>query len=503
MKILSARQLKEADQHTLQEQQITAADLITRAATAFADEFMRLFAATREVMIFCGPGNNGADALAVARILFKKDYHISVYVLNGSEKKIQPEGNLDKKNRFLPITYISHVRDLPIIAANKVVIDGLFGTGINRQIDGLAAELIQHINQSLATVVAIDVPSGLGADSANISSTIINADYTISFETPKLSFFLPGSDEFVGDWLVVSIGLDKQYMLSAESDYYAVTLRHVAAKLRPRKKFDHKGQFGTALLMAGSYGMMGAALLAARACLRSGVGKLRVQVPAAGNEIMQISVPDAMTLPDSDPHVLSQFPDLEMFTAIGIGPGIGKHEKTANLMRELLHQAKAPLVIDADAINIMAEHPDILDLLPHNSILTPHLKEFERLTGTSHNDFERLQKLQDFCRQRNCYVVLKGAYSCTCTPRGCCYFNTTGNPGMATGGSGDVLTGIITGLLAQQYSPHEAAVIGVYIHGLAGDFAKDQLGTYALTASDIVLNLGEAFLRVEEMHYKN
>ncbi|RYD96886.1 MAG: NAD(P)H-hydrate dehydratase, partial [Sphingobacteriales bacterium] len=248
--------------------------------------------------------------------------------------------------------------------------------------------------------------------------------------------------------------------------------------------------------------MMGAALLAARACLRSGVGKLRVRVPAAGDTIMQISVPDAMTLPDADERVLSELPDLEMFTAIGIGPGIGTDSKTASVLKRLLQEAKVPLVIDADALNLLAQNPGFLSLLPPNTILTPHLKEFERLTGKIENDYERLQKLRQFCRQYKCFVVLKGAYSCTCTPSGTCYFNTSGNPGMATGGSGDVLTGIITGLLAQQYTPHEAAVMGVYIHGLAGDFARDQVGTYALTASDIILSLGEAFMQLEEMHQK-
>ena len=500
MKILAAEQIREADELTLSRQGIELTDLVERAANAFVLCFLRLFREKRPVQIFCGPGNNGNDALAIGRLLYQRGWPVEVFMLqpgttspHKDRKKFQ-----NKMSRFLPLQFISHIRDLPIIPAEAILIDGLFGTGLNRPLDGLSEEVIGHITDSLATVVAVDIPSGLFADRLSQGTSVVKAHYTITFELPKLAFFMPENEPYVGIWTVAPIGLDAAAIHGMQSTYYAVSSALACRLPKQRARFSHKGTYGHALLLAGSKGKIGAAVLAARACLRTGVGLLTVQVPEAGYQILQTSVPEAMVLTDAETGFLSQLPELEKYQAIGIGPGIGTDALTGTLLRELLQTAKAPLVLDADALNLLSQDLSLLELLPPNSILTPHPKEFERLTSPSADSFERLRRAQVFAQQHKCFVVLKEAYTCTCTPEGTCYFNTTGNAGMATGGTGDVLTGILTSLMAQGYEPLHACLLGVYLHGLAGNISREQVGEHALIASDVVLNLGEAYLQLQE-----
>jgi NAD(P)H-hydrate epimerase len=322
---------------------------------------------------------------------------------------------------------------------------------------------------------------------------IIQAHHTVTFQLPKLSFLLPGNGSAVGSWHGVDIGLNREFIEQSKSTYFLIEKNDIKGMLRIRSKFNHKGNFGHALLIAGSFGKMGAAILAARAALRSGLGLLTVHVPTCGYEIMQTSVPEAMTSVDSSATLFSTVPTIEKFNCIGVGPGIGQDKQTVNALATLITQVEKPMVIDADALNILATNKELIPAIPKKSILTPHPKEFERLVGSWAHDVERIEKQIDFSCKTNTIVILKGAHTSVCTPEGMVYFNNTGNPGMATGGSGDVLTGLITSLLAQGCTPEESALLGVWIHGTAGDCASKIVGETGLIATDIINSLPEAF----------
>lgn len=499
MKILTAAQTRAADAFTIEQENIKSGELMERAAQAFTGWFKTKFpVATQEsVSIFCGPGNNGGDGLAIARLLYQKKYSVEVFIVAaGNKYSADFNYNLEQLPHTITKAYLYDDQDIPAIAVNTRVIDALFGTGLNRPLSGLAAAVIQQINNSKAMVVAVDMPSGLFADAPNSpADSIIQADFTISFELPKLAFLLSGNAPYVGEWAVVPINLNAGFISQTESKYFLITPDMPAAILKPRPKYSHKGTFGHALLISGSYGKIGATVLSARACLRSGVGLLTVHCPAVGYAIVQTAVPEAMTVTGPETNIITRLPDISSYNAIGMGPGLGKADATKQVVKQLLQVSTAPLILDADALNIIAEDEQLKTLLPPNSILTPHPKEFERLAGKAENDYQRLDLLTSFCRKHRCYVILKGAHSCIGTPAGLFYFNTTGNPGMATGGTGDVLTGIITGLVAQQYSALDACILGVYLHGLAGDLAKAEKGEQALIASDIIHYLGNAFLK--------
>jgi NAD(P)H-hydrate epimerase len=326
---------------------------------------------------------------------------------------------------------------------------------------------------------------------------VVCADYTLSFQFPKLAFLFSENDAYTGEWVILDIGLHKDFLRSVGARNYLLTRKMAGRLIKHRTKFAHKGHFGHALLIAGGYGRMGAAILAAQACLRSGVGLLHTHAPVKGCNVLQAAVPESMITLDTDEECYSSLPDLEPFTAIGIGPGIGFHAKTKNAFKLLIQNTSVPLVLDADALTILGENRTWISFVPENSIFTPHPKEFERLAGKAMDDFERNRLQREFCIKHGVYMVLKGAHTCICTPEGICYFNTTGNPGMATGGSGDVLTGLILGLLAQKYHPRDACLLGVYIHGLAGDLAARKAGMESLIAGDIVKNIGRAFCKIQ------
>jgi len=499
MKILTAAQIREADHETIREQNISSVDLMERAAQAFTGWFSANFDLPhKSVLILCGPGNNGGDGLVVARLLHQQAIPVTVWIVAPEEK--YSDDFIQNQQRLpadIPVKTLT-TDFVPEINAFDFILDGLLGTGLSRPVTGIFAAVIKQINNSPACVIAIDMPSGLFAEQPQKSSAVmVRADYTCSFETPKLAFFLPQNAPYVGTWHVAPIGLSAAYLQSVDTNKYLVTPAFIKSFFKTRSKFSHKGTFGHALLLAGSYGKMGAAVLASRACLHSGVGLLSVACPEVGYAILQISVPEAMTIPDNNNTHISQLPDLSVYQAIGAGPGLGKAPETRATILQLLTETPAPLILDADALNILSEDPALLAQLPKNTILTPHPKEFERLAGPATDDYQRLALLQQFCQKYTCYVVLKGGHTCIGTPEGNLYFNNTGNPGMATGGTGDVLTGIITSLVAQKYTSLEACLLGVYIHGLAGDVAKTHTGETALLASDLIAALGQAFLQLE------
>ncbi|WP_299990245.1 NAD(P)H-hydrate dehydratase [uncultured Pontibacter sp.] len=497
MKILSAQQTREADAQTISEEGIASEELMERAARAFTGWLENKFTPEHPVYIFCGPGNNGGDGLVAARLLHQRLYDVKLYLVNdGGQTSTDFQINLERLPHEVPPHQISSKDDLPAIPDKACVIDALFGTGLSRPVTGLYADAINWLNKHSNCTVAIDVPSGLYTDKQTpAEGAIVQADHTVSFELPKLAFFLPQHEQYVGEWHIVSIGLSPTYLAEAESNFHYVTQKEIQQLLKPRTKFSHKGTHGHALLLCGGYGKIGAAVLAARACLRSGVGLLTVQAPAIGYDVLQTAVPEAMLLPDSNRRHLSGLPEtIEKFDAIGIGPGIGTERVTKTMLGQLLATSELPLVIDADAINLIASSDKLKVQLPKEKVIfTPHPKEFERLVCKSNNEYERLEELREFCRVYQCYMVLKGSHSAIATPEGDIYFNTSGNAGMATGGTGDVLTGILTALVAQGYTLKEACLLGVYLHGLAGDLAKGTVGEIAMIASDVIQHLPQAF----------
>jgi len=492
MKIFTAPQIREADAYTIVHEPIASIDLMKRASAAFVESFCELVTKPKKVYVFCGQGNNGGDGLVISRYLIKKGYSVKVFVLNISDN-FSPDckANLDALTKANPnlVFNINTENDFPTLHEDTIVIDAIFGTGLSRPVEGLAASAIHYLNHSDSQIFAVDIPSGMYCDKAN--GAIIKAKYTFTFQLPKLSFLMCSNTSYVGEWKVLDIGLDENFIGTTKTPYQTIDAEYIKTFFKHRQKCSHKGTFGHSLIIAGAYGKMGAAVLSANACLRAGTGLLTVYIPKCGYTIMQTALPEAMAITDNEENSITDIPGLEHYQAIGIGPGIGTEEHTARAFKKLLLSAHKPLVIDADALNLLSKEPSLLNQLPKNSVLTPHIGEFSRLTGPSNNDWERMEKARNFAAQHNCVLVLKGAYTSVNLPGGDTFFNITGNQDMATGGSGDVLTGIITGLLAQGYEPAEAAILGVYIHGRAGDLAVGK-HTQGLIARDIIENLPRA-----------
>jgi ADP-dependent NAD(P)H-hydrate dehydratase / NAD(P)H-hydrate epimerase len=494
-KILSSQQIKKLDQFTIEHERIASIELMERASRAFFDWFCLKFLPPQKIAVVCGTGNNGGDGLAIARMLAEVGYSINVFLVKG-EMPESPDFqmNLARLDSKISKTELRQSSEL-VLSEFDVVIDAIFGSGLSRPASGWYAEVTKIINNSKANVVAVDIPSGLMMD-AHSEGAIVQADYTVSFQLPKLAFLMPENAKYVGEWTTVDIKLSTSFIKQSDCKHFLVDRKAASKSLKPRKKFSHKGSYGHALLVAGGLGKMGAAVLGAKAVMRSGAGLLTVLSPKCGYEILQTSVPEAM-VEIGGLDFLEYVLDVLSYQSIGIGPGIGKQDKTKEVLKSILHSYQKPIVLDADALNILSENHELLERVPQGSILTPHPKEFERLVGAWSDDFARLEKQQHLAKQVNSVIVLKGAFSSIASPDGNVYFNSTGNPGMATGGSGDVLTGILTGLLAQGYAPLDAAILGVYLHGLAGDLAAYELGMDSVVASDLVHYLPGAFKRVK------
>ncbi|MFL5730158.1 MAG: NAD(P)H-hydrate dehydratase [Cytophagaceae bacterium] len=486
MKILSARQTAELDAFTIRNESISSTDLMERASSAFAGWFKAHFGPLQKLFIFCGPGNNGGDGLAIARLLLQRQYEPRIFIIKSPAYSNDFQINKDRLGKSAAIKIIGSKSDIPSMSADDVIIDALFGSGLNRPPEGLFSDCILAINASGATIVSVDIASGLFADQVTKGNAIIQPAVTISFQLPKLAFFLPQNEKFCGEWKLVDIGLSKDFLQKTETPFFYTDEDTIKGWLRKRGKFTHKGTYGKSLIIGGSYGMIGAVILAAKACLRTGAGLCKTYIPECGYEIMQSSVPENIVLTDPSEDQITAIPELSGYTAIAIGPGISENEATRDALADLFARTKIPLVIDAGALNILAANPELLNKIPENSILTPHPKEFERLAGPSENNFDRLELVKTMAIRLKCCIVLKGAFSVICTPAGEFHFNSTGNPGMAKAGSGDVLTGIITSLLAQGYEPHKAAILGVFTHGFAGDAAAAKYSEYSINASDII-----------------
>lgn len=500
MKILSAAEIREWDQFTIEQEPVSSLDLMERAAVKCTEWLLEHFGDAPSFGIFCGKGNNGGDGLAVARMLLEKGFPVSVHILEFGHKGTEDfQTNLARLHKLTNtgISFIQTTENFHPFPPGQVIIDALFGSGLNRPLEGVTAALVEHINQSGHQVVSVDIPSGLFTDRSSKGAVAVTARYTLSFQCYKPAFLFPENDPYIGEVQLLDIGLHPAYYRALPSRFELTDDALIHSIYTARKRFAHKGDFGHALLVAGSYGRMGAAVLAASACLRGGAGLVTAHVPSCGYMVLQTAVPEAMLLTDFNSSFCTKLEtDLSRFDAIGAGPGLGTAAETKMMLRELLDAYRGPLVLDADALNCMAAQKDLLSLVPAGSILTPHPKEFERLFGESANDAERILLALEKAGELGCIILLKGHHSLIATPDGKGFFNSTGNPGMATAGSGDVLTGLLTALLAQGYSSSEAAILGTYLHGLAGDIAAKTVSEEALVAGDIISFLGQAYLRL-------
>lgn len=487
MKVLSSHQMQEVDKATLIAENIVSDQLMERASAIFTKWVNRYLEKEKKLLIVCGTGNNGGDGLCIARMLFQEGYDVTVATF--SRGKFSPDYtlNLQQLKKYdIPIRMLEE-NALEFISEYEIIIDAIFGTGLNRAPEGLYAMVIEMINTSPATCISVDVPSGFSTDNY-FDWNCIQADYCLTFETPKLGFFFPENYKHLHSWAVASIGLDTHAIESANSSNYFLTANDLNALIQPRKTFDHKGIFGKALIIAGSAQMSGAALLSGYAALKTGCGLVTI-----ANDIPSFIYPELMFIATKN---ISEFISENNITSIGIGPGLGVNANTELLVKNILSNAKSPLVIDADALNCIAKNKSLFSSIPANSILTPHPGEFERFFGTTNTGFERLELQRKKSQELQLIIIYKTAFTCITFPSGAAWFNSTGNPGMATGGSGDVLTGIITSFLAQGYSESDAAKLGVFVHGLAGDLAMETLQQVALTASDIIQFIPKAIQQI-------
>ena len=498
MKILSAGQIREADAYTIRNEPISDIDLMERAARSMAQWCEKEIGKQHRLVFFAGAGNNGGDAYALARMLAGKQYETLVYRVDYSPRlSMSCETNLKRYAQHHPVHTVKTAEDLPALRKGDIVFDGIFGSGLSRPVTGVLGDLLEAINRYDNLRIAIDVPSGLFIDTITpAAGKIFRADIVLSLQFPKRSFLFAENQDYVGKFHIIDIGLHPDFIEKVEVKDYFLRQEEIIKIRKKRKKFSHKGTYGHGLLIAGGYGKYGASILAARAAIRAGAGLITAHLPATTVGIMQTAAPEIMLSIDPDEKYFSQTPPLTAYNAIAIGPGLGLEDRSRKAVLELVQNTEIPLIIDADGLNILAQHPAALSHLPSHSILTPHPKEFARLFGETENSFHRLERLREKAMELQIYILLKGAYSALATPQGEIFHNSTGNPGMATAGSGDVLTGILLGLRASGYNPPETALLGMYIHGLAGDIAARKRAYESLIAGDIIDSLGEAFLQL-------
>lgn len=441
--------------------------------------------------VFCGTGNNGGDGLVIAQALHRNEQDVQVFVVGDPEK-----GSHDFRHFLdevvgtdIHVVFVKEDSVLPDFPEETVLIDAIFGNGLNRKLEGWLEVLVEKINELKHRKISIDLPSGMLPDlMEGQPGAVICADLTLAIEVPKRAMMFPENHRYVGALLIVSIGLDEVFEDEEPCDVIFFQSHEASDLLKPRSKFGYKNQFGHARIIAGSRGKSGAAILAARAVLRAGAGLVTASVPLCAEQALLTALPEAMCNADEGTDALISTKFSEVYSATGIGPGIGQAPETALMLRKFLHDSTKPLVLDADALNLIASKKLLKDI-PHHSILTPHVGEFDRLFGEHDDHFSRVQTLREVSRKYKVVMVLKGAHTATALPDGRLFFNSSGNPAMATAGSGDVLTGVITSFLAQGYSPEDAATLGVYVHGLAGDFATSLTGVQGLIASDIISHL--------------
>lgn len=484
MKILIGRQIKDADRRTMEVEPIESVQLMERASQAIANWITDNISRDEPLLFVVGKGNNGGDGLAVARILHHAGFRCSVYMVY-DKNSLSNECYINYERLPRDITIIDNLESVE--GRRFTFIDALLGTGLNGEVQEPISSLIDTINSMPNTVISIDLPSGMRSELGNdASQVIIRADMTLTLQFPKLAMLLPEAGEYAGDLVVLPIGLDQYFMDEANSPYYYITEKQIKDMTLTRHNFAHKGLYGHALLICGSAGMMGAAALATGAALRSGCGLVTLHLPYNERIAVQTLHPSAMLSYDEEDYFSALPGNLSGYNTIGIGCGLGRHKETVRVFEQLLKEAEVPMVLDADALNILADNNDFLKYIPANSILTPHPGELRRLIGDWENEEQKIDLSGGLASMLHSIVIVKGMHTMICMPDGRIYFNSTGNSGMAKGGSGDVLTGYITGLLARGYSPEDAAILGVYNHGQAGDLAASHYGIEGMNSRDII-----------------
>lgn len=501
MKLFTNEQIRTIERSTIETEGVLPAEIIERVAEGVADEIASRWRPSKPTIVFAGPGNNGADALASARLLYERGFRPSVYLFNIGGDKLSVEC-IAARDRLLQSTpdidfiEVTSRFTPPEISQSHLVVDGLFGAGLREELRGGFMSLVQYINEEHPTVVSIDLPSGMFGDwnPRIVNRNTIHATLTLAIQFPRLCFFMEDNAELVGEWKTIDVGLSQQAISSLPAEFCLVEKRDIHRRLRRRKEFCSKADFGSAILYAGSYGMMGAAQLAARGALRGGVGKLTVCAPKCGYQILQTTVPEALYRNNRGDMILTEIHPERDFSAIAIGPGIGTNEITVKALEDFLSAIDKPVVLDADALNCIALRPAMLNTIPILSVLTPHAGEFDRMFGPQPSSEARLRKAIEMAKFYNIIIILKGRYTAIVRPDGKIYFNSSGCPGMATAGSGDVLTGLLTAMMAQGYPAEIASIIAVYIHGVAGEMAQAKQGEYGVTAGDIADNIGPAIL---------
>jgi len=507
MKILNTSQIYQADRETIQKKNISSVDLMEHAAKQCFNWIVKHIHKKDQIIhVFCGIGNNGGDGLVIARKLLQANYKVKTYIVNFSKNR--SEDFTVNYNRLLQIDHQPFELDsksvFPKLKKEEIIIDAIFGVGLTRPPKGLVKQLIQHINRSLGYIISIDFPSGLAADRiegfekiSSMDKSVVRSTDTLTFQNPKLPFLLEENQIFFKNWHIIDIGLDQDFIESLQTVFNTVDQGLIRSIYKLRNKFSHKGSFGHSLIVGGSFGKIGAVVLASKASLIIGSGLVTAYVPKCGYEIVQTANPEIMVEVDEENYI-QHFNYKTKPDVIGIGVGLDTHLKTQHGFANFLRDNKKPLVLDADALNILSKHRELLKLIPENAVLTPHPKEFERLVGKWDDDYKKFEKLLDFSTKYKCIVVLKGAYTAIAYKKQI-FFNTTGNPALATAGSGDVLTGILTGLIAQHYTPFEASILGVYLHGRSADLAiKNKLTMETFSASDCIAYLSPAFRELHE-----
>ncbi len=508
MKLFSTKEIARFDRYTIEHEPISSIALMERAASMVAYEVIARWGRAYKVIIFAGPGDNGGDGLALARLLSEEGYRGELFLFNPKDK-LSADNQRGKERIGEATNFIFHevVNEFlpPKLDAQTVVIDALFGVGLHSTLTGGFASLVEYVNDSEAHVVSVDIPSGLmGESNDDINYRyVVKAELTLTFQFPKLSFFFAENEPYVGEWMVLDIGTHPDIIEQTESYFHYTMLSDIAPLLTSRKRFASKHTMGHVKLFAGSRGMIGAAVLASQAVLQSGAGLLTLHTPQCGYTVLQSSVPEALVECDKHDNVVTVMPLDRNYAAVAVGPGLGRDPQTVNALHDLLRLQERSMVLDADALNILADNPQWLSLLPRNSIITPHVREFDRLFGESANSCQRLVKACEMARQHRLFIVLKGANSAVITPDNEVWFNSTGNAGMATAGSGDVLTGLLASLLAQGYTPYKASLLGVYLHGLAGDLVAAEWSQEGVTAGRVAAYLGKAFQRMRQQIANN
>ncbi|MBE6317603.1 MAG: NAD(P)H-hydrate dehydratase [Bacteroidales bacterium] len=502
MKIFNNDIIKAIDKATMEKDGVTSLELVERAAEAISCEIISRWRPNKKVSIFAGSGNNGADALAVARLLIEQGYNPEIFLFNIGGNRLSEECRAcrDKLLKLGDVDFTEVIDNfsLPALSSNHLVIDGLFGTGLNRPIEGGFVTIVRYINESQATVVSIDVPSGLLGDwNPNpINRNIIHANLTLAIQFPRLAFFLKDNSELIGEWKVLDIELNATAIKETQTNVFLVEKAEIRRAIKRRDSFASKSDCGSTLLITGSYGMMGAAVLCAQGAVRSGVGKITVHSPRCGYNVIQSAVPEAMFVADKHDIISTDMNLQHNYDAVAVGPGIGVNELTIRAFEDFLKKTNKPVIVDADALNCIALRPSLLNYLPANSILTPHAGEFDRIFGSHSSDEARLKKAMERSKRYGIIIVLKGRHTAIVRHDGKIYFNSSGNASLATAGSGDVLTGLMAGLMAQGYGPEIASLIAVYTHGVAGEIASDKHGILGVKAGDIADNIGKALKQI-------